>query len=197
MANATDKTDESIIHDESRLTGLKKHSVEINKLVTESLQGALLKLLKTDDYEKITVTELCRKAGVSRMAFYGNFKSKDDILKRIVDGLHKELLGVTGTAFRSSTTRQWYEQLFAFVRAKSEVVRLIIGAGFRTKYLGILNESVLLSLGEDSDKKYQRLIWIGGVENAVAHWLETGMTESEKDMADYCCRNLVPWSFYD
>ena len=48
--------------EESRLTGLKKHSEEINAIVKESLQGALIALMRQKTYERIIVTELCAKA---------------------------------------------------------------------------------------------------------------------------------------
>ena len=37
--------------------------------------SALIKLLKTEPYRKITVSQVCACAGVSRTAFYKNFTS--------------------------------------------------------------------------------------------------------------------------
>ena len=51
-----------VMIEESRLTGLKKHAEEINAIVKESLQGALIALMRQKTYERITVTELCAKA---------------------------------------------------------------------------------------------------------------------------------------
>lgn len=48
--------------EESRLTGLIKHAEEINAIVKESLQGALIALMRRKTYERITVAELCAKA---------------------------------------------------------------------------------------------------------------------------------------
>ena len=48
--------------EESRLTGLIKQAEEINAIVKESLQGALIALMRQKTYERITVTELCAKA---------------------------------------------------------------------------------------------------------------------------------------
>lgn len=44
------------------------------------------------------------------MAFYGNFKSKEDILKEIVLDVNKVLVRVDGGTFRRDTTLQWYEK---------------------------------------------------------------------------------------
>ena len=49
-------------------------------LVLNCIYQALTELMREKEYREITVTELARKAGVSRMACYRNFSSKDDIL---------------------------------------------------------------------------------------------------------------------
>lgn len=177
---------------QGKLSGLKKHSEEIRKLVVDSLADALLQLMHKKPYSEITVTELCRRAGVSRMAFYGNFSSRDDILRLIAMRLHERLIAALGSPFASGPDRGWYERLFAFVRESAETMRLMFDAGFRRQYLALLNEIVLSGAGESADKRYGRLAWIGGLENAVENWLTGGMRESESVMADVCAASLTP-----
>ena len=56
---------------------------------SECLTGALLKLIEKKRLDKISVTELCEKAGVSRVTYYRNFSSVEsilvDYLKRATD----------------------------------------------------------------------------------------------------------------
>lgn len=42
---------------------------------------ALYKLLETTEYDKIRITDIIIKAGISRATFYRNFHTKDDIVK--------------------------------------------------------------------------------------------------------------------
>lgn len=51
---------------------------------TELMEEALLQLIERKDYEKITVTDLVKRAGVTRVTFYRNFESKDDILRQLL-----------------------------------------------------------------------------------------------------------------
>ena len=185
MRNVTNKKSENVNCDE-RLAGLRKHSEEINKLVVESLQGALLQLIGKLPYERITVTELCRKAGVSRMAFYGNFSSKDDIFKRIVSDLQTEMLARIGSPFRQTLTLDWYVSLFDFVQEKSNILQPIFSAGYQDKYLALVNSIVLRHKDLQPNETYQRLLWSGGVVNSVVYWLVNGMTETPEQMAQYC-----------
>ncbi|KFZ27501.1 MAG: Bacterial regulatory protein, tetR family [Candidatus Izimaplasma bacterium HR2] len=42
---------------------------------------ALYKLLENNEYDKIKITDIITKAGISRATFYRNFSTKDDIIK--------------------------------------------------------------------------------------------------------------------
>lgn len=49
------------------------------------IQEALLQLIQQKEYEKITITDIAKRAGVTRISFYRNFESKDDILKQALE----------------------------------------------------------------------------------------------------------------
>ncbi|HFI0346119.1 TPA: TetR/AcrR family transcriptional regulator [Streptococcus suis] len=63
------------------LKNLYQSNKETNQLTKESIETALLFLLEKKDMKQISVSELVRKAGVSRNAFYRNYKSKEEILE--------------------------------------------------------------------------------------------------------------------
>ena len=52
-----------------------------NGATQEYIITALLQLLHKKAFAQISVTEVCRKAGVSRMSFYRHFESREDVLK--------------------------------------------------------------------------------------------------------------------
>ena len=185
MTDISNKKSENS-RNEERLSGLRKHSEELNKLVVESLQGALLQLIGKLPYERITVTELCKKAGVSRMAFYGNFRCKDDIFKRIVSDLQAEMLLRIGSPFRQTLTPEWSVSLFNFVQEKYRILQPIFIAGYQDRYLELVNSIVLRHKDMQPNETYLRLLWSGGVVNSVVYWLVNGMTETPEQMAQYC-----------
>jgi AcrR family transcriptional regulator len=51
---------------------------------------ALLNLLEQKEYDKISVSEICRKADLDRRIFYRNFDSKNDVLQQYVNFLGEE-----------------------------------------------------------------------------------------------------------
>ena len=56
---------------------------EANRITRESICTALLELMKTKEFKEISISELVRRAGVSRQSFYRNYKTKEDIVLEI------------------------------------------------------------------------------------------------------------------
>lgn len=49
-----------------------KQKNESNRLVKDCITTAFIELMKVRDYNTITITDITKKAGVSRMAYYRN-----------------------------------------------------------------------------------------------------------------------------
>ena len=76
---------------DKHIEGLKTYNENLNKVVKESLQTALVLTMQQQDFSKISITDLCKKAGVSRMAFYSNYKTLDSLLESVVREYNSEL----------------------------------------------------------------------------------------------------------
>lgn len=48
------------------------------------LSNALIQLLETTDYDEIKVINICKKAMISKVTFYNNFKNKSELLNHIL-----------------------------------------------------------------------------------------------------------------
>ncbi len=58
---------------------------QANKLARECMVTALMLLLKEKPLSAISISELTEKAGVSRMTYYRNYQSKEDIFASYLD----------------------------------------------------------------------------------------------------------------
>ena len=54
------------------------------------MNEALLLLLEKKDYDFITVTEVCNKAGVNRSTFYLHYETMDDLLFETIENINKK-----------------------------------------------------------------------------------------------------------
>ena len=60
-------------------------NTEKTALQQRLFEQTFLQMLLEDDYDNITISDLCRKAGLSRKIFYRLFDKKADILYSLID----------------------------------------------------------------------------------------------------------------
>ena len=113
MNNNTKNKNKVNVNNVNKLKGLKQYAFELNEEIKNSLKKALIILMNEMNYENISITLLCNKAGVSRTAFYNNFQTKNDLLKEIVIDLNTKLLIQVGSPYRKNTSYDWYVNFFS------------------------------------------------------------------------------------
>lgn len=64
----------------------------MKKKVERQITISLIELLKKYDYEKITITDICKHVSVSRQTFYTYYHNKDEVIKKILDYILEESL---------------------------------------------------------------------------------------------------------
>lgn len=50
----------------------------------KQIADALIRLMQDREYSKISISQICREAGISRQTFYSLFTSKDDVIEYIL-----------------------------------------------------------------------------------------------------------------
>ncbi|HFI0795369.1 TPA: TetR/AcrR family transcriptional regulator [Streptococcus suis] len=74
------------------------------------IQEALLQLIQQKEYEKITITDIAKRAGVTRISFYRNFESKDDILKQALERAFSVYQDTYGTELTFPSIFTFFQQ---------------------------------------------------------------------------------------
>ena len=160
-----------------------------NKELAKSyLVEALIKIMERKELEDISVTEICRKAGVSRMTYYRYFDTKKSILEfymmEIIDEYISENEDANNRVDLHDINR--IKQCFVFFRRYSEFVLCLKKANLSSIMLESLNkymEDHAVQTHADIIRKYQLYYFAGALYNVFMHWLESGMAESEENMA--------------
>lgn len=175
---------------EKQIAGLLAHSKESNQIVKQCLKQAMIHLAAEMDYREITVTKLCKRAGVSRMAFYRNYQVTNDVIYQIANDLNDEVIHSIGSPFRQTTTKEWYQKVFDKIAQHKDEMNLMFTESFQNEWMKIVNNYAVHDEGFAKEKKYQRIMWSGGFENVVFYWLNNGMKETSEEMAQYCIQYL-------
>jgi AcrR family transcriptional regulator len=171
---------------------LKLSNEESHKLTKECLQTALISLMTVKPFEKISITELVNKSGVSRTAFYRNYSKKEDIILEILDSFLKGLaISLTTKKTKNNDFYEFYLELFSKIKNNSDEFSLLLRAGMSNKQyfkLDHLLEKIILP--DTAQKKYKLLAIESATLSIVIDWFSKEMNESPEFMANLC-NNMV------
>ena len=183
---------------------LQDRNAELKKITIESVTKALLILMEDNNYEDISVTMLCTKAGISRNAFYKNFETKENVFKKIVVDFNKNLLRKLGSPFNEKANINWYIEYFKTLQTNADFLRLLIKTNLQNLYLELVNNLLTYSKTISSETRYTRLMWNGAIQNITINWIKNGIVETPEEMAEICFnkinfkkkKNLLPINLF-
>lgn len=165
--------------------------------VREYLFLALLRLMEQKPFDKITITDIAKTAGVSRMSYYRLFQSKEDILNQYSDEVFAELL----VEIRSAETLTVYEFLlliFQMGKREEKLLRALFSAKLYeqvahhlVEYGLCLSEQVFGLDRQDVWTDYRVYRQAGMVFLVLLRWMERGMQETPEEMAEFMEKTFI------
>ncbi|MBM6996566.1 TetR/AcrR family transcriptional regulator [Paenibacillus sp. DXFW5] len=147
-----------------------EHAQTIRKDTKEWITGSLLGLLQNKPLSKLTISEVVKKAGVSRMAFYRNYESLEQVLEeyyepKFADIFHK-------IAFQTSH-QQKLTDLTNFFLALSGDFQTAIEGG----YTELLYQIFKRHIAQFYDEIIPFPDWTGAKRDYWIHFMSAGVFE--------------------
>lgn len=166
----------------------KEHSS--TTLIKDCIFSALMLLMEQKKYEEITITEIAKKAGVSRMSYYRTYASKDDILIQYFNHAFETALKELQATERP-TMRQFDYKFFCLFKEHHVLLQNLMEADLHKlilkqfiKYTRYLAEHIFGLDLSDPIVQYRIHYEAGSIHATAIHWLETGMKETPEEMTD-------------
>lgn len=148
---------------------------EAHDMVLESLTQAILQLMTQKPLAQINVSELCERAGVSRVSFYRNYSSKQDILVQYLSQCTETWFAEFSKKPEDEFIRTFSAELLEQYRKNADLIRLLYdnGVGY------LLKEHIFAccKLNEitEPEEAYPRAVLAGAVYGLVDEWIRLGM----------------------
>lgn len=175
----------SIKKEESRREKiLRMSNEESNRFTKECIQTALIYLMNEQEFDKITITSLINRSGVSRAAFYRNYSCKEDILREFDLALSNKIKEALSHEQYRNNPRQFFLDFYQSITKNQKEFRLFIQAKYPPEFLW---NTSLKGKREDFDsaKEYYQVLAVTGVfKNITVAWFQDGLIESPEEMAD-------------
>lgn len=165
------------------------------------LFDAVLKLLQEKEYEKITVSELTKVAGVSRSTFYRYYETVGDVL---IDFLESHPMGFPADMqYEDLTNRGRVDVYFHYLEANRELFQLLVQPEFIGAFRQFMERTfrtppcpfrpIVEKMGYRTE--YELSAFTGIVFNVTVDWILGGMKEPLDDMIEESTKLITAFDF--
>lgn len=159
------------------------------------LKESFIRLLKSKDISRITITEICEEADINRATFYAHYKDQYDLLKQIeqelVDDINRYLANYSFHE-NGSESLQLMEQIFEYIKENSEVCSVLLSESgdknFQREVLSIVQHQCITEwTNKNVNKEVAEYLYsyaTNGSIGIIQRWLREGMDRSTMEMAE-------------
>ena len=162
-------------------TGLGKANEISHRLTTEAIQQALFILMGSKSFEEITVTDIIRRSGVSRAAFYKNYRSKNDVVNDRLGQLLSEAYTVMDY---TGSIREKAIYIYNVINENRAMLKLLLDSGLERQLLDKANSLAITDNMTFNQKMYMTL-WNGAIFNFFTQMIRDDSFGSLKDLLSF------------
>ncbi len=150
---------------------------------------AFFELLTKQHYDDINVSSVCQKAGVSRMSFYRNFKSKEDLFET---SLERILLNLKNSLSSQKPLNQYVvtREIFATALKYKEVSKSFKNTKHIDMFVDKIAEKLFTFAPDDKinpTMKYIPIFYFSALIGVLGMWMNNGAVETPEEMAKGMC----------
>ena len=149
---------------------------------------ALLDTMEEKNYDKITVSEICRTAELDRRTFYRNFNSKQEVLEQYIEQLRREYMAAfckLDKPDKESATLLFFQ----FWKEHLQFIRNLQRCGLESyvfdqfeRFTKSKRELLIDGPAENVSRQYLLAFRIGGFWNVMLTWAENGANISPEEL---------------
>ena len=170
----------------------------------EKMDSALMEILKTKSFEYITVSEICKKAGVNRSTFYLHYENTRDLLEETIRNMTDNFVSyfvpdgkISPINFEESQKDKLVfiseEYLMPYLSYFKENRKIFLTVfengklfGFEETYEKLFNNifNPILDVFEfpESERKYVMAFYLNGINSIIMEWIKEDCVKPEKEV---------------
>lgn len=174
------------------------------------MDTALLELLDKNDFEYITVKQICLKAGVNRSTFYLHYESTADLLEEAIENLFDDLKkyysqdGAIDLKSESLDDLLFFKRKFsipylkfikdnkkAFMAALNKPIVFKVERMFEKMYREIYSPVMDKFNVEEKEKRYIIQFYLNGIHALIAEWIRGDCADDIEFVADLIAKCIT------
>lgn len=164
------------------------------------MKAAMLELMQTTPFEKITVKSICQKAGVNRGTFYSHYTDMNGMLESLEEYLSEDLLLLIEEWSRSEKENSVFLPYLRYIKEHRYAYQIILSnrkmLPIKKSFRPLSDQFILprcetLEITNNDEITYYNIYFQSGITMVLKHWIETGCEMSENEM-NKILLNCVP-----
>ncbi len=167
---------------------MSKRISQSNIIAKKNVVSALLELIYEKPISMISISELTNRAGVSRMTFYRNYNSIEEIFGKELDEIFQkyeldDVNSVEGIYYDEIHMRHCFTYFYSY----RQFLEGLVYCGFGDMFLKKLTGYTYTKWYEivEQDEEYKLVGFAGFVYSTYMLWKEKNYKESVEEMATY------------
>lgn len=149
----------------------------------EKMEKAFIGFLQTRELNQITVSDICKEAGVNRSTFYANYAD----VYALADSIREKLEGSFAELYREENTKgfnsQDYLKIFRHIRENQIFYKTYFKLGYDNEYRITRYDRELAERHFGNQYiEYHMEFFRAGITKIIKMWLENGCKETAEDM---------------
>ena len=167
----------------------------------QNIENVFQELLKEEEVSKITVSEICRRAGIHRTTFYGHFEDVNDLMQKMIQDMYRQMM-----EHFIVDERLWLDDgflnLFKLIRENKSFFKGYLESGslqnltFKVFPERLRNNMVYLQkeMGFDSEAElyYHQMFFSEGLKAVIRLWISRDCEESPEEMCRFIDKEYPP-----
>jgi len=157
----------------------------------DNVIDAFFLLLADHDFYAVGVPAICKKAGVSRAAFYHFFQSKEDIIRAYFERSDFQFLSLHQPLTPYTNSSEFVFACFSMLSQEKDKLLLLNERGLIHHLSAALDEGIERDFAEqDCGDKALAYLYAGAVYNLEIYHLCNGAKETPQELTDLFLRFL-------
>lgn len=149
----------------------------------ERIERVFVEQLQTKDLSEISVSDICKKAGLNRTTFYANYTDIYGLADTIRDRLENDVSSLYEKEITQGFNSNDYLKLFRHIKDNQIFYKTYFKLGYDNNYK-IFTYDVGLAREHFQNRfiEYHMEFFKSGITQIIKMWLENGWRESPEDM---------------
>ena len=149
----------------------------------EKLEGAFMEVLESKDLNQISVSELCKRAGLNRSTFYANYLDIYDLADKVKARVEAEVNQLYARELAMSYNSNDFLKLFRHIRDHQLFYKTCFKLGYDSSYQITRYDTHLTKLYfDDRYVEYHIEFFRAGFNQIVRMWLDRGCPETPEEI---------------